>query len=291
MLRNDPELIAPLLSTHLPRLIISASISSLQWMFLAFTTVHFIFPLLSKLTLHVAQFGFGSVLGIPTVPAVWSLLDDVASRHWSLFTPPFAIVWRAFVTYTANYLLLSHGVESLKRILSTPIDFNRIAGYQPGDGPGYSPSSYDSNTERPLLGKNGQPVSSLLIETMSIGWHKALASGEDSMTQPDGSSRVIVAATPSSLNTDSKPRWMVELDSQRLRMEHIRGRLLDREVLDMRSGGKGFTPACTRLWRDFLACGEFGVHRGTAMPLKVPRWNEQDSDTLMDLVARALAMQ
>jgi hypothetical protein len=293
MLRSDPELIAPILNTYLPRLLIAASISALQWMLLAFCSAHFLFPILSKVTLHAAQFGFGSVLGIPTVPAMWSLLDDVASRHWSLFTPPIAVVWRAYVTYAANYLLLNHGVESLKRILATPIDFNRIVGYQPGDGPGYSRNGDNSV----LLGKNGNPASSLLIETMSIGWHRALVNYDDdmngaSMIQPDGTSRIIVAAnTSNNSSTLAKPQWMVELDSQRKRMEKIRARLLEKEVLDMRSGGRGFTPACGRLWRDFLSCGEFGAHKGSALPLKVPRWNEQDNVTLMDLVARALAMQ
>jgi len=140
----DPEPLAALsdfLRGTLPRMVLGATKSAVEWLLACAGVALVLLPLLAQCMLFVVQrviVGGGGGVGLDataasTSPAWLTAIDDVASRPWQTCAPPLRVVLRAGICYACNYLLLQHGPTLLAKVLTTPLDFNRAAGYPPGD--------------------------------------------------------------------------------------------------------------------------------------------------------------
>jgi hypothetical protein len=107
-----------------------------------------------------------SVLGV--FDAAEAALASLAEPSWYT-SMPFGVHWKAALAYGTNYLLFIHGVSSLKRLLTMPIDFKRVA--EEGNGSGNDDGGGGDMGD-------GPPASQLLVSAMNYGWERARRAAE-----------------------------------------------------------------------------------------------------------------
>ena len=164
----DPEPLAALSAFWrgtLPRLVQGATKSAVEWLLACAGVALVVLPFFAQCLLFVGQRVIGggasaddAVAG--TSPVWLTAIDDVASRPWQTCAPPLSVVMRAGICYACNYLLLQHGPTLLAKVLTTPLDFNRAAGYPPGDVSGATATvngGFGSGAPAAVMGDAGQP--------------------------------------------------------------------------------------------------------------------------------------
>jgi hypothetical protein len=225
----DPEpgaALAAFLRGALPRLLLGAAKSAAEWALACAAVALVALPAAARCALFVLPrvlppAGVGGDAhpfwgdGAGTSPAWLTALDDVAARPWQTCVPPLRVSWRAAVCYAANYLLLQHGPALLAKVLTTPLDFNRAAGYPPGDasgGGGVEGRTHGGRSSSgsgsvygggggggggpdeqavaggelggPWAADGATPAAELLVATLRLGWRRALED-PDQRLSPD----------------------------------------------------------------------------------------------------------